>query len=78
MTTETEFNKQVLEALDKGTQFTGRLRGKDVHICDKYEDGERLFAAWWGDHPNQTSFGPSPAIALFDLPSYETAGITLL
>lgn len=77
MTTETEFNKQVLKALDQGTQFSGKMQGKMVHIVDKFEDGERLFAAWWEDHPNQTSIASKPSLALYDLPPYTEAAIQL-
>lgn len=76
MTTESEFNKQVIEAIDAHNEFTGRMQGKDVHIIGKYED-ELVFEAWWADHPNQTSIGPTPAIALFDLPRYSEAAIQL-
>ncbi len=78
MTTETKFNQEVIDALDKGTQFSGKMQGKMIHIVDKFEDDERMFAAWWEDHPNHTSIADTPAIALYDLPPYSQAGIQTL
>jgi len=77
MTTETKFNEGVVAAIDKHQTFSGLMQGKVVHIEAKHEDEELMYVAWWEDHPNHSSTASKPSTALYDLPSYELAGIQL-